>query len=113
MLRQRQYTGLRAAGGVIVIVTKSGKKGKTSLDVGYYYGTLKIANLPTMLNGNRSIWIKWKRVGIIPVIVEPILITDKSRTDLANTDWLKELFVPGHSKIFSCAASGGSDKIST
>jgi len=103
--------GARAAGGVIVIVTKSGKKGKTSLDVGYYYGTQKVANLPTMLNGTQYMdkmeesWNNSGYSGTNPYTA------DKSRTDLANTDWLKELFVPGHSQNLQLAASGGSDKI--
>jgi TonB-linked SusC/RagA family outer membrane protein len=103
--------GARAAGGVIVIVTKSGKKGKTSLDVGYYYGTQKAANLPTMLNGTQYMdkmeesWNNSGYSGTNPYTA------DKSRTDLANTDWLKELFVPGHSQNLQLAASGGSDKI--
>ena len=36
---------------------------------------------------------------------------DKTRTDLANTDWLKELFVAGRSQNLQLTASGGSDKM--
>ena len=36
---------------------------------------------------------------------------DKARTDLANTDWLKELFVLGRSQNLQISASGGSDKV--
>lgn len=36
---------------------------------------------------------------------------EKARTDLANTNWLKELFVAGHSQNAQLSASGGSDKI--
>jgi len=36
---------------------------------------------------------------------------DKSRTDLANTDWLKELFTLGKSQNLQLSASGGSDKV--
>jgi TonB-linked SusC/RagA family outer membrane protein len=36
---------------------------------------------------------------------------DKSRTDLANTDWLNELFVLGKTQNAQVSASGGSDKV--
>ena len=103
--------GARASGGVIVIVTKSGKKGKTSLDIGYYNGIQKVANLPTMLNATQYMnkmeesWNNSGYSGTNPYTA------DKTRTDLANTDWLKELFVNGISQNLQLSASGGSDKI--
>ena len=36
---------------------------------------------------------------------------DKSRTDLANTDWLDELFELGQTQNLQVSASGGSDKV--
>ena len=103
--------GARASGGVIVIVTKSGKKGKSSIDVGYYTGIQKVANLPTMLNATQYMdkmeesWNNSGYSGTNPYTA------DKSRTDLANTDWLNELFVLGKSQNLQLSASGGSDKV--
>lgn len=103
--------GARASGGVIVIVTKSGKKGKSSIDVGYYTGIQKVANLPKMLNASQYMdkmeesWNNSGYSGTNPYTA------DKSRTDLANTDWLKELFVTGKSQNLQLSASGGSDKV--
>ena len=103
--------GARAAGGVIVIVTKSGKKGKSTIDINYFNGVQKVANLPTMLNANQYMnkmeesWNNSGNTGINPYT------TDKGRTDLANTDWLHELFVLGRSQNLQVSASGGSDKV--
>src|SRR5665647_1590372 len=45
--------GSRASGGVIVITTKSGRKGKSNLDINYYNGIQKVVNLPKMLNATQ------------------------------------------------------------
>ncbi len=103
--------GARASGGVIVIVTKSGRKGKSSIDINYYSGIQKVANLPTMLNATQYMnkmeesWNNSGYSGTNPYTA------DKSRTDLANTDWLHELFVTGKSQNLQVSASGGSDKV--
>jgi len=103
--------GSRASAGVIVITTKSGIKGKTNLDISYYNGIQKVANLPTMLNTTQYMnkmeesWNNSGYSGTNPYTA------DKSRTDLANTDWLNELFVPGKSQNLQLSASGGTDKI--
>ena len=103
--------GARASGGVIVIVTKSGKKGKSNIDISYYNGIQKVANLPTMLNATQYMnkmeesWNNSGYSGTNPYTA------DKARTDLANTDWLNELFVLGKSQNLQLSASGGSDKV--
>lgn len=103
--------GARASGGVIVIVTKSGKKGKSDIDVNYYTGIQKVANLPKMLNSTQYMdkmeesWNNSGYSGTNPYTA------DKSRTDLANTDWLNELFVLGKTQNAQVSASGGSDKV--
>jgi TonB-linked SusC/RagA family outer membrane protein len=103
--------GSRASAGVIVITTKSGIKGKANLDISYYNGIQKVANLPTMLNTTQYMnkmeesWNNSGYSGTNPYTA------DKSRTDLANTDWLHELFVPGKSQNLQLSASGGTDKI--
>jgi TonB-linked SusC/RagA family outer membrane protein len=103
--------GARASGGVIVIVTKSGKKGKSYVDINYYNGIQKVANLPKMLNATQYMnkmeesWNNSGYGGTNPYTA------DKSRTDLANTNWLDELFVLGKTQNAQVSASGGSDKV--
>ena len=103
--------GSRAAGGVVIITTKSGVTGKSNLEFSYYTGIQKATNLPTMLNTTQYLdvteqaWNNAGYTGTNPYIAE------KARTDLANTDWLKELFETGISQNAQFSASGGSDKV--
>ncbi|HET7115614.1 MAG TPA: TonB-dependent receptor [Hanamia sp.] len=103
--------GARASGGVIVIVTKSGKKGKSGIDIGYYTGIQQVANLPKMLNATQYMdkmeesWNNSGYSGTNPYTA------DKSNPAFANTDWLKELFVLGKTQNLQVSASGGSDKV--
>ncbi|HEU0110964.1 MAG TPA: SusC/RagA family TonB-linked outer membrane protein, partial [Flavisolibacter sp.] len=103
--------GSRASAGVVVITTKSGRKGRTLVEVNYFNGIQKVANLPTMLNTSQymaKMEESWNNSGYSGT--NPYT-TDKTRTDLANTDWLGELFETGHSQNLQVSASGGSDKI--
>jgi TonB-linked SusC/RagA family outer membrane protein len=103
--------GSRASAGVIVITTKSGKKGQSNLDINYYNGIQKVTNLPQMLNATQYMnkmeeaWNNSGYSGTNPYTA------DKSRTDLANTNWLDQLFELGHSQNLQLTGSGGSDKI--
>lgn len=103
--------GARASGGVIVITTKGGVKGKSNINISYYNGIQKVTNLPKMLNATQYMnkmeesWNNSGYSGTNPYTA------DKSRTDLANTDWLHELFVLGNSQNLELSTSGGSDKV--
>ena len=103
--------GSRASAGVIVVTTKSGRKGRSNVDINYFNGIQKVANLPKMLNATQymnKLEEAWKNSGYTGT--NPYT-TDKSRTDLANTDWLNELFELGHSQNLQLTASGGTDKL--
>ncbi len=106
--------GSRAAGGVVIITTYSGQKGKMNIDFDYFSGFYKATNLPEMLNADQYLTIKDKAwhntIGNSPSAISPYQ-ADRSRTDLADTDWLDELFNTGKSINFQLSASGGSDKV--
>jgi TonB-linked SusC/RagA family outer membrane protein len=103
--------GSRASAGVIVITTKTGQRGKSNFDVNYYSGIQRATNLPTMLNSTQYMskmeeaWRNSGYTGVNPYTAQ------KARTDLANTDWLNELFDVGKSQNVQLSASGGGDKI--
>lgn len=104
--------GSRASGGVIVITTNQGASGLSKIDFTYFNGIQKVSNLPKMLNTQQYLNVQeqaWNNTtglsGTNPYT------TAKSRTDLANTDWLKELFETGRSQSAQLSISGGSDKI--
>ena len=98
--------GSRASGGVVVITTKEGDVGKGLLDLNYYYGKQKVANLPRMLNTQQYMDVQekaWNNAGY--EVSNPNTI-DKKRTDLADTDWLDELFTLGQTHNIQATMSG-------
>src|SRR6266568_4796974 len=103
--------GSRASAGVIVITTKHGASGKSTFTFDTYAGIQRATNLPTMLNATQYMnkmeeaWNNSGFTGTNPYTV------DKGRTDLANTDWLHELFTTGRSQNAQLTASGGNDKV--
>lgn len=104
--------GSRASAGVIVVTTNQGVAGRSNIDFNYYNGIQKVSNLPHMLNTSQYLDVQeqaWNnsigRTGTNPYTAA------KSRTDLANTDWLNELFETGHSQSAQLTTSGGSDKV--
>jgi len=103
--------GSRAAGGVVLITTKKGKEGRPVLDVNYFNGIQQVTNLPSMLNTTQYLntleqaWNNSGYSGTNPYTSE------KNRTDLANTNWLDELFETGRSQNLQLSASGGTDKV--
>src|SRR5687768_1749849 len=103
--------GSRASAGVIVITTKSGKSGKVTTDVNAYSGIQRAANLPTMLNASQyldKVEEAWRNSGISGT--NPYTAA-KQRTDLANTNWLDELFETGRSQNVQLTSSGGTEKV--
>ncbi len=103
--------GSRASAGVIVITTKNGSSGKTSLDVNYYRGIQYAANLPKMLNSEQYMNVvekAWNNAGYSGT--NPYT-ADKGRGDFANTNWLDELFEPGYLQDIQMTASGGNDRL--
>lgn len=103
--------GARAASGVIIITTKKGKADQSKFEVNYYNGIQKVANLPKLLNKTQYLnkieeaWNNSGYTGTNPYTGQ------LNRTDLADTDWLKELFETGRSQNFQATASGGSQKV--
>lgn len=103
--------GSRAAGGVIIITTKKGSKTGTNIDLNYFNGVQKVANLPKMMNSEQYLnkveeaWNNSNSSGTNPYTAQ------KSRTDLANTDWLDELFESGRSQSAQLSINGGSEKV--
>jgi len=107
--------GSRAAGGVVIITTKKGVVGKTSLDVEAFTGIQFATNLPHMLNADQYLTMEdraWHNTaGRAADAESPYARDRRTRTDLADTDWLKELFTAGISNNFQVSASGATDKV--
>ncbi|MFC3559902.1 SusC/RagA family TonB-linked outer membrane protein [Pedobacter jamesrossensis] len=106
--------GSRAANGVVIITTVNGKKGKANINIEYFAGFHQATNLPEMLNADQYLTVKdraWHNtLGNAANAVSPYQAA-RSRTDLADTDWLNELFDTGKSKNLQASVNGGSDDV--
>lgn len=106
--------GSRAAGGVVLITTKNGLKGRSSFDVDYFSGIHFATNLPKMLNTDQYLSVKdqaWRNTAGNDASAVSPYAADRNRTDLSDTDWQNELFTTGISKNFQASASGGSESV--
>lgn len=106
--------GSRAASGVVLITTNSGQAGQSNINVEYFSGFHQATNLPKMLNTDQYLTVKdraWHNtLGNAANAISPYQAA-RSRTDLADTDWLDELFETGHSKNLQVSANGGTEKM--
>src|SRR5690606_14266132 len=82
-----------------------------ALDINYFNGIQQATNLPTMLNSQQYLskleeaWNNAGFSGTNPYTAE------QGRSDLADTDWLDELFETGRSQSVQLTATGGSEKV--
>jgi iron complex outermembrane receptor protein len=87
--------GARSANGVIMITTKKGQAGKTSIAYDGYFAVENMANSLDMLSG--SDWRKW--------------VKDNNITNAldygGNTDWANEIYRTGHSQNHHLSLLGG------
>jgi len=104
--------GQRASNGVIMITTKRGKPGKTTLTVDVYRGIQEAWQLPKMLNAKEyAIMNSEARIasGLSPI---PKL-ADYNAVQAeygSGTNWLSEIFRRAAMQSVNLTATGGSDK---
>ncbi|MFL9845290.1 SusC/RagA family TonB-linked outer membrane protein [Flavobacterium rhizosphaerae] len=107
--------GSRAAGGVVIITTKQGKEGRATLEVNAFTGIHHATNLPDLLNADQYLTVKdraWHNtLGNDANAESPYAYDRRTRTDLADTDWLDQLFTTGISNNAQITASGATDKV--
>jgi TonB-linked SusC/RagA family outer membrane protein len=110
--------GSRSAGGVVILTTKSGSKGKSNIDVEYYSGTNFATNLPKMLNANQYLTVMdqaWHNSNNNPAGAISPYKTDQTNGNvngipLSDTNWLDQLFTSGRTNNLQLSVSGGSEK---
>ncbi|MGQ2983819.1 SusC/RagA family TonB-linked outer membrane protein [Flavobacterium sp.] len=107
--------GSRAAGGVVLITTKQGVEGKSTLDVDIFTGMHYATNMPDMLNADQYLTVKDRQwhgtAGNAADAESPYARDRRLRTDLADTNWLDELFTTGISNNVQLSLSGATDKV--
>jgi TonB-linked SusC/RagA family outer membrane protein len=110
--------GLGGANGVILVTTKRGKAGKTSLNYSGYYGFQQPTAIPHYLDAAdfaTQFNIANKDVGIAPTYTNAQIQSYKNGSDpdhFPNTNWVNQVLQPSspitnHNLTFT----GGSDKV--
>ncbi len=123
--------GSRGANGVIMITTKKGKAGKTSFNLGYYYGMSQATRKLPMLNGQEWLQLynearandgRYGRLsdGVIatenglplqPIGPEQLIPNTLIKAkDIVNTNWIDEVLQTGQVHNFDLSATGGTEK---
>nr|WP_081659301.1 TonB-dependent receptor [Pedobacter glucosidilyticus] len=110
--------GSRAANGVIIITTKSGKAGKSKINLDYYYGAQQMTNKWDMLNATEGMMVRNQAIVNVvsgPRNIEPELFNPFSFASSpdypGSTDWQNELFRTAPVQDLNLSVSGGVDKI--
>ncbi len=101
--------GSRAAGGVIMITTKSGKAGKTIVTFDAYVGTQSAEHLVDFANASEYLSLYQSFYGHAMPVFNPASPSTTSNQG-ANTNWYKALLRTGVTQNESLALSGGSEK---
>lgn len=105
--------GSRAANGVVLVTTKSGKKGKPQFNYSAYGGIQTHGSLPKMANTAEYIQLYNEAADNDNAgVTNPALIRPKIPDGLAiaNTDWQKAIFQNGPIQSHQLSVRGGTDK---
>ncbi|HBO26581.1 TonB-dependent receptor [Culturomica sp.] len=103
--------GSVAANGVVIITTKSGKKGEVKVDINSYVSIKKVTNLFDMLDAEgfrklgKMMHDEYNKYAPIQKPM-PGYVTKDPR---ANTDWQDEVFRTGFAQSHSVSVRGGGD----
>ena len=131
--------GSRAAGGVILITTKSGKEGKTTINYNNSFRFNSPLNMPKMMdsytwalymneaaiNSGDGQWFSDTKLAQIKAAqsdptMQTMFANNNNRWEvwdsndilpIANTDWLKEQFGNSFSQEHTLSINGGNDKM--
>lgn len=109
--------GSAGANGVVIITTKSGKEGKTSVNFNSYLGINGWSTTPKMMNANQYVSAKRQAQQ-----TEGIYVDDQTMLTNINAgtyeaymkgqsiDWADELLKTGFTQNYSLSVSGGSER---
>jgi TonB-linked SusC/RagA family outer membrane protein len=108
--------GSRGAAGVVIITTKSGKKGKPQVNYNFYYGSKKIANTLETLTPSDYVHWQYERALLKNSPDEYTKYLGNYQDidlygNIQGNDWLSQVFGrTGHSTNHNLSINGGDDK---
>lgn len=98
--------GAEGANGVVLIKTKSGKKGESKVDFNFQYGVQNLPKMPTMMNAfEYATYMTEGHAAGFAGLPNPATLTDKT-----GTNWMNEIASNAPTQSHSVSISGGSDK---
>ncbi|MNQ18614.1 Vitamin B12 transporter BtuB [compost metagenome] len=101
--------GSRAANGVILITTKSGKKGEMKVSFDTFYGVASVTETLDLLNQEE--WAKVSNAAYAAAGKSPLDIALNPEVAGAGVDWQDEIFRSASTQNYSLGLSGGSDNL--
>lgn len=101
--------GSRAANGVLLITTKRGKEGRTTVSYNGFIGTSEARRLPKLLNAQDFIDITNEKAANTYGAGVKLADWDGNKTE---TNWLDRIFRTGLAQNHSLSVSGGTQKMS-
>lgn len=111
--------GSRATNGVVIITTKSGRKGAGQLNVNAWTGFSEVPNLHKVKMADSKLYLEVaneaidnynKQYGYEPGNSKFIPAVENPYPGLPETDWMKLVLRKGWSQNLDISASGGNDK---
>jgi TonB-linked SusC/RagA family outer membrane protein len=103
--------GAQAAGGVILVTTKSGKLGKTAVEIDVYTGVQQGVNLPTALTAEQQNWAYNAAADNSGAVRNPARDAQLNPWGNVNrTNWMDEIFRSAKVYSTNVSLSGGSEK---
>lgn len=106
--------GSRAANGVVLITTKSGKAGKTQISVDAYYGVQSLRRKIPMTNSRERmsyVFEHRRNAATRGNEVFDIWAINPFLYDYEGTDWQNEMFRQAAMQNYSISATGGTEKL--
>ena len=100
--------GSRGANGVVLITTKKGKEGKSTLSFAANFSIQNVTNVPDFLNASQYAALSNDMMNNAGYNANP-LWADPS-TVMGGTDWVDELLRTGYVQNYTVSYSGGTDK---
>lgn len=113
--------GARGANGVVIVTTKSGKEGKTSVNLNVYFGVKQLSKKLDVLNAYEYVMSQYERANMTSKVANNDSSFEKffgSFGDLElyrnmpSTDWQDEIFGrTAFTQNYNASITGGSEKI--
>jgi TonB-dependent starch-binding outer membrane protein SusC len=103
--------GAQAAGGVILVTTKSGKAGKNTIEVDVYAGVQQALNLPTALTAEQQNWAYNTASDNSGSVYNPARNAELNPWgNVTRTNWIDEIFRNASVYSANMSLTGGTEK---